>query len=495
MASLNFIIVGNERLNFKASNKPVKKYLSDRVHHFFDAKLEFVNRLATAEKRINEWMEKRRPELVVVVDALQPLIDEELVVAMFARLRELQKFACTCEGAIPGTAPIAVLDLNNCHYPEKKFTFLALENEPTLRWHTQKRYNNQFNLAKYKRLKQFVSLVSMNPEMHKLSIEAFIGFLESEEVFKFISSFSEDVRTIHYNKCPHCSGSLTSLETSMSQPMSGYAPVSRPLYHECNKCGLVLLSPAVHPEDVHKIYDIWDTQDFAKSENNPFWDQSPRCNLDKILPHLPNNTYSLDLGSGMGNFGKFLKNKFPSWEVVNSDFGSKLPEIPNIKSIPLNFVENKINANTYNFISAWEVIEHIPYEKLKFVFENIFQGLKPGGFFIFSTPNFDSPLCKSFDFFAIAPPFHYLVFGERWLRRYFLEMDGFEVFDVRHSSDFLDDGLSWYRYAGETAPSMAMRGTAQVLEAILRYDEDGCLRKKLCEKGFGTEVIVTLRKK
>ena len=149
---------------------------------------------------------------------------------------------------------------------------------------------------------------------------------------------------------------------------------------------------------------------------------------------------------------------------------------------------------TYDFITAWEVIEHIPYEKLDFVFKNIFQALKPGGFFTFSTPNFDSPLCKSFDFFAIAPPFHYLVFGEKWLKNYFSSIEGIEIFDVRHCSDLLEDKSNWLKYAKETAPSTAMIGIIEVLEKIFEIDKNNCFDRKLIEDGFGTEIIITLRK-
>lgn len=48
--------------------------------------------------------------------------------------------------------------------------------------------------------------------------------------------------------------------------------------------------------------------------------------------------------------------------------------------------------------------------------------------------------------------FHYLVFGQRWLRNYFAATGEFEVFDVRNCSDFLDDELNWSGYGKKLVP-------------------------------------------
>ena len=66
--------------------------------------------------------------------------------------------------------------------------------------------------------------------------------------------------------------------------------------------------------------------------------------------------------------------------------------------------------------------------------------------------------------------------------------------DLKHCSDFLDDSKNSFKYAQETAPSLAMQGVSKVLEAIFEFDDNKDLQKKLLHKGFGTEVIVTLRK-
>jgi 2-polyprenyl-3-methyl-5-hydroxy-6-metoxy-1,4-benzoquinol methylase len=281
----------------------------------------------------------------------------------------------------------------------------------------------------------------------------------------------------------------------MSQPFCGYLPASRPLYHECESCGLVVQSPSVHEDDVHTIYDKWDKQDFVASTNNPYTTDSIRCDFPKILPNLPAKTRSLDLGGGVGNFSKFLHATYPAWDVTHSDFEIKATASEGVQARTLDFTRNPIGKAQYDLITAWEVIEHVPYHKLQFVLENIWEALAPGGYFVFSTPDFDSPVCKSFDFYALCPPFHYLVFGERWLRNYFADSKQFEVFDVKHCSDFLDDALNWYGYGSKTCPSMAMRGTAELLRAVFEMDADKSIRNRLAAAGMGTEIIMTLKKK
>ena len=200
----------------------------------------------------------------------------------------------------------------------------------------------------------------------------------------------------------------------------------------------------------------------------------------------------------MGRFSQFLKQTFPEWSVTHSDFEIKRNqelEAVGIRTRALNLLEEPIGSESYDLITAWEVLEHVPFHRLGRVLDSIHRALAPGGFFVFSTPDFDSPLCRSMDFFAACPPFHFLVFGERWLRRYFTQSGKWHYLPPRACSDFLDDALMWYEYGAKTSPSFQLRDTAEFLRAIFEQDPQSELRHALLKKGLGTEVIVTLRKK
>jgi 2-polyprenyl-3-methyl-5-hydroxy-6-metoxy-1,4-benzoquinol methylase len=206
------------------------------------------------------------------------------------------------------------------------------------------------------------------------------------------------------------------------------------------------MSPFVDNGKTYKIYDVFDKQDFVATLNNPYNKEAPRCNFSDFIDKLPKLPRTLDLGGGMGMFSKYLKATYDGWDVTHSDFTIKRDidlESLDIKTRALNFIEEPIGKECYDLITAWEVLEHIPYEKLEMTLKNIYDALPHGGIFMFSTPDFDSPLCKSNDFFAICPPFHYLVFSKSWLEVYFEDSE-WEIHSIRYCSDFLDDADMWY---------------------------------------------------
>ncbi len=491
-----FCVAGNTRLAFENAAPRVEDFIAARLRHH-GAAHEFCADWGALEGRVSALLNAPPPgvEYIVIADAMNPFTDFPLIERMTNRLCRTQAAFCRCDGAVPGTEVRAVLSV--AAFKNIRFVLAAIDGNDgaMVRWATQTWHNNQLNLYKYKRLKMFLALAQRFEDLPRLSVPEVLGRLSRDDAFALLAAFGNDLRQISYDRCPHCGGGLAPLSNTMSQPFCGYLPVDRPLYHECESCGLVVQSPSVHEDDVHMIYDKWDKQDFVASTNNPYTTDSIRCDFSRILPDLPGNARSLDLGGGVGNFSKFLHTTYPAWDVTHSDFEIKACAPDEVKARTLDFTRNPIGAEQYDLITAWEVIEHVPYHKLSYVLQNIHDALAPGGFFVFSTPDFDSPVCKSFDFYALCPPFHYLVFGERWLRNYFAGSALFEVHDVKHCSDFLDDALNWYGYGSKTCPTMAMRGTAELLRAVFEMDADKSIRNRLAAAGMGTEIIITLRKK
>lgn len=455
--------------------------------NFFNfTNIDFIDNDDIAAKILQISKENR---YIVVIDILNPIVDIDLINKMIDSLEVTSKNYAICDGAIPGTQAEYIV-------APKVNSSLDLQNsdEITLvRWFSQDSYNNQFNLYKYKRLKMFLALLNKVENLYTLSIKEIIDKLNDSDIFNSLVAYGEDIKLYEYTKCPHCKGRLISLHMNMSQPFCGYIPSSRALYHECEKCGLIVMSPYVDQNETAKIYDIYDKQDFAASLNNPYKVGTPRCDFSDFINILPKSVRTLDLGGGMGFFSKFLKSTYPHWNVTHADFEIKSDinlEGLDIKTKALDFTANTIGKECYDFITAWEVLEHIPYEKLEETLNNIYNALSNGGIFMFSTPDFDSPLCKSNDFYATCPPFHYLVFTKRWLESYFKNTK-WNIHSIRHCSDFLDDSEMWYDYVGKTAPSFQLRATSEVLRELLSIPQN---KKLLLEKGMGTEVIFTLIK-
>ena len=489
-----FLIVRNTRLDYKDSEKPVRAFISKRLDAFAVYGHEYLDGWDGVDARIGELVKDMPSSHIVVADIMNPLFDMNLIDERCARLDRVGAVRCICDGAVPGTEVSSVISVANI--PADEGAFVLDSHPPTVvRSDMQQIHNNQINIYKYKRLKLFLALMEKVKGLHKMTVDGLMEYLSGDEGFHTIVSFAEDVRLEHHESCPHCGGGLNQLSNFMSQPIIGFVPNSKKLYSECEGCGLVVQTPFIHRDDIHMIYDEWDKNDFVVSTNNPYTTDSIRCDFEKILPILPDATRTLDLGGGIGNFSKFLSQQYPDWDVTHSDFEIKSDIGGEIRSRTLNFTRDPIGDEMYDIITAWEVIEHIPFELLSGVLSNIHKALAPGGFFIFSTPDFDSPLCKSFDFYSVCPSFHYSVFGEKWLRGYFDTSTEFDIFDTKHCSDFLDDAINWYSYGEKTCPSLALRGTSSVLKTLFEHDQDGELRKKLANSGLGTEIIVTLRKK
>jgi SAM-dependent methyltransferase len=475
----------------------VHDFVVRRLNSAGAAEVRFVPDREAAREAANSILRERGKDgYLIISDIMNPITDFELARAMVDSLQRNEAAVCLCDGAIPGTQVdmvIAVERLN--HLPDDVDSAnLSLVRK---RWFTQDKFNNQFNLYKYKRLKMFLCLVERLDDMHEMNINEFTSALVRDDIFRLLAAFGEDIRLVWHESCPHCGSALTPLPLRMSQPFCGYLPIARPLYHECERCGLVIASPVAHEDDVATIYDAFDKQDFVVSLNNPYHHGAARCDFSLFERHLPNKARTLDIGGGMGRFSQFLNEAYPDWVVTHSDYEikqNKQLQDQGINTRALNILAEPIGEECYDLITAWEVIEHIPYHLMSPVLDNIHRALVPGGFFVFSTPDFDSPLCRSFDFFGVCPPFHYLVFGERWLRRYFEESPQWEYLQSRSCSDFLDDSLMWYEYGSKTCPSFQMRATSDVLRALFDTAEGEGMRRNLLRQGIGTEIIVSLRK-
>lgn len=497
MQSIRFVVIRHRRLEFGRAAAVVEAFVTRRLKTAGMADVRFVDDVELARDFTDAMIQQSPTGYIVLSDIMNPLVDCDLVRAMVDCLERNEAAVCLCDGAIPGTEVELVVDASKLRSIPRDFSRSELR-IVRKRWSSQEQHNNQFNLYKYKRLKVFLQLVQRLDDMHEMSIDDFVRALERDDIFAMLAAYGEDARLVWHDKCPHCSGALAPLPMRMSQPFCGYLPTSRPLYHECERCSLVIASPTVHEDDVPLVYDAFDKQDFVASLNNPYDGKSPRCDFSAFKNELPANARCIDLGGGIGRFSQFVKATYPNWSVTHADFAIKrndhLAE-QGIETRELNFLKQRIGSESYDLITAWEVIEHIPYHRLSAFLDNVLDALRPDGYFMFSTPNFDSPLCRSFDFFAMCPPFHYLVFSESWLREFFSKSDRWRYCQPRVCSDFLDDAVMWCSYGAKTCPSFQLRAASSVLESIFTLDDSKVLRRQLLQRGIGTEVIVTLQKR
>ena len=322
MQSIRFVVIRHPRLEFQNASSVVEGFVARRLEAAGVSDLRFADDIQSARNIVGEMIRQSRAAYIVVSDIMNPLVDHDLVRAMIDCLGRNGADVCQCDGAIPGTQVEFVVDAGKLeHIPgEFKGSGLSMVHK---RWTSQERHNNQFNLYKYKRLKLFLKLVERLDRMHEMTIDNFIHALEQDDIFNLLAAYGEDAKLVWHDNCPHCGGELSPLPMRMSQPFCGYLPNRRPLYHECERCALVIASPAVDEEDVPKIYDVFDKQDFVVSLNNPYNRESPRCDFSAFEKDLPIDARSIDLGGGIGRFSEYVKETYPDWSVTHADFAIK----------------------------------------------------------------------------------------------------------------------------------------------------------------------------
>jgi SAM-dependent methyltransferase len=465
----------NPRLDFKESSKIIERFMSDRARHF-GVDVEFCDQFPALTPK---------NQITVSSNIVNQFSDYDELKIVLKKYEGVQWSDLTIDGLVPGsqfdrvTSGQTVKDGSRTYFSEK-----------------QSSYNLQINIFKYKRLKVFLKLLEKYTEIKDLSVSGFADFLDKKEVFNLVAAYGEELRLVEFDRCPVCQSTGTQkLYSHDSQAFLGFMTKRSSTLERCLSCEVIYLNPAPHAEDIPKIYDEFDRQDFVASVNFPYDGKSLRGAFVSELSH-PAQCKSLDLGGGIGKFSLHLKGRFPEWNVTHSDFGIKqYPELEQkgINTLALDFSHHGIQKNHYDLITMWEVIEHIHPSRLNFVFENIANGLVSGGRFVFSTPNFDSSLCKAFDFYAACPPFHTFVFSEKWLNWYFGKHESFEIEKIGFCSDMFDDFKGWMGYAKQTGPSLATRAFAEFAESL--SDLSSVDREKLAEKVRGSEVIYSLKKK
>jgi len=170
----------------------------------------------------------------------------------------------------------------------------------------------------------------------------------------------------------------------------------------------------------------------------------------------------------------------------------------NVETKPLNFLKDNIGKNEYDLVSAWEVIEHIPFPSFENLLNKIHAALKPSGVAVFSTPDFDSLLCQAWDFYNLCPPHHLLIFSETWVRKYFADHPQFELVDILGETEiFLEsDYEPWFKYWASTSKTFESRALAKIFLEMLRDKKINKMLKGFFEKKhWGTSMIIIIKKR
>lgn len=484
--NISITVLNNKRLEFKNSNVLVLKFIEKRLNKFGFK----INSVIGSRDEFFQT-ENEDNSLKVLIDIMNPFVDCELIQHCTNILDKSKNIkALKPIGCVPGTEIdlVCMPSFNS-----------ATDQLSTLHWETQSKFNNQFNLYKFKRLKMFLGLVEKFQEVVGLTVSELNSYIEKDEVFHFLLSYATGEEVKYHDKCLCCNDSIEKLYNSQGHPFIGYIPSSKSIYSRCLNCGLIFLNPTFAQKSIPAFYDLFDREDFANSLNSSYHVNNERCNLDYILESKAIHSPSvLDLGGGMGMFSKYLKTTHPHFDVNHSDFEIKKEHLAlkelGVSTLAINFLEDKIGLDAFDLITMWEVIEHVPFDRLDGIIDNIWDALKPGGFYTFSTPDFDSPLTKVLDFYYACPPFHLTCFSTSWLKDYFLKKNKWKIHKISYSSDLMDDLVGWSSYASKFAPGSSSRSLFNLINEMVDEEQGNKLCKSLLSKAHGTEVIFILQK-
>lgn len=473
-------------------------FIQKRLAHFFS---DFSLRFFIQEADSNIPIKDLDPEQLIIITPLaHPLLDAALLRRMIEAAR-LKGAPITARGAVPGTAPTIVCRAGLFNTPSSYAVHSDL----------QRRYNSQFNLGRTRRLKLFRSLLKKLDLLHTLPVEAILDFFGSKEGTAFVVGYGEEVALEYLDRCPLChSCSFSPVFADVSQPLTGFLTRFSEYYFLCHDCGLVFANPHMPEAELWRYYDQYSYESGWTPEtlqahyvHLDHLNTSHFLNYVAVLPYLkklPAQAVAADLGGGNGEFAVFLRQHFPDFTITLWDYHvSQLIQeglLPwNIKTKQSNFLNAPLDKEHLDVITNWEVIEHLPIEKLESYFKTIYDSLKKGGLYLFSTPDFDNPYCHALDFWAITPGEHLSVLSRRVLEP-LLTRCGFTIIGEHHECVSLKTADRWYKYGAECNAFETSRAEAMIINDFLK--EGPMLSHHLDwlrRNNLGSELILCCQKK
>lgn len=516
--SIFFVLKINKKLISDKNFVKILKFELKRLNHFFpnlcwiDDQENFLNKIDFKYDKIFsskidllQFLDSNHNSKIFFIDMINPMIDTDLVKYVYEKIIDSDNLF-KIVGSIPGTSPELVTNGSN-----SKILFsnnILKENDPKeIYFDSQRKHNTQFDLNRPLRIKIFSKLIDKIPSLYSLTINEFIEKLTNKEIFNFVLDYGEDISSTEIHDCLNCgSKELLPLYLSTSQTMIGFLPNSLPLYYECQNCSLVLFRKQCDMDTISLLYDEYERPKSDESElitsciNNKgkshFLEKIKGLELIESLNMK--NISMIDLGGGFGEFTCLAKTRNPSWDVTCADFN--LEHVANmlkqyeVKAKNLNFLNDDFGQN-YNLISVLHVIEHIPFKFLLSFFNKIHDSLATNGFLLLTTPDYDSPLGKLFDYHLMYPPHHQSILSSSWISKFVEDHNLFRTYKQSSAAVLLENFESWFPYYEKTTPSQEFHSVVKLFNS---FHNDPKLFHSIHENitinNLGSETILLLQK-
>ena len=508
---INPVLKGNIEEIIKFQIKRIEFYFSKSIHIWDPNNIlqnipKYSLIKSSTEIELNKFLKSKRDKIFFFIESINPFLDDKLIKQLN---KEDVKGISSIENAIPGTYPTFIIQYKDLMGKiDSKNWWSKLKSENRIDWNTQRQNNNQFNLNRPLRVKIFLELLKKIANLEKMSLEKFLKILDSNEIYNFILDYAvSGLRTKEIKKCPHCKNNkLIKLFLTTSQPMIGFLSSKKPLYYECKNCGLVILRKQCIMKDVHLLYDEFERpktdekqliENYLKNKGKSHFKEKIRA-LELLEKKVSKKTRMIDLGGGFGEFSSMAKKRNPDWNVTCADFNldhvKKILDEKKVSVMNINFLQNNFGKN-YDVITSLHVIEHIPFEGLELYLNNIHSALKHNGYFLLSTPDYNSDLGRMFDYHMMYPPHHQTILSNQWITEYLLNKKLFKKIDQMSACVILENYNDWFSYYKETTPTQESKAVVEIFNEIHGDSKMfNKLENTLSKKNKGSETIILFKK-
>lgn len=267
-------------------------------------------------------------------------------------------------------------------------------------------------------------------------------------------------------------------------------------HYRCANCKIIWIPAGlVLNQNGTTIYEETDNSVFLQDGNeNYYLDETNFNSCDKKIQWMKKfllpKAKVCDIGANFGHFLKTAQNEFdivgiePSFTAVNWSKQNLTVNnhVGSVYAIPSDL------QSTYDAVTFWDVIEHIPdsYTALK----NIYNILKPGGYFFLSTPDTASLMSKVLGkkWYYYDPIQHIILFNRNNLTQ-LLEKIGFTIegityFGHYYRIQYIFDRLSFLNQESFFSPfinfsKLLMKPFARQKVYLNFHDVIGIVAKKI----------------
>jgi 2-polyprenyl-3-methyl-5-hydroxy-6-metoxy-1,4-benzoquinol methylase len=187
---------------------------------------------------------------------------------------------------------------------------------------------------------------------------------------------------------------------------------------------LLITSPQPSPENLGRYYESNDYISHTDSKRSLFEKAyhfvkgialKNKLNLINNCSSIKGNL--LDIGAGTGDF--LLTAKQNGWNTIGVEPSEKAKGIAIGKGIKFSNSTNELESNSFNVITMWHVLEHVP--NLDLQIKELKRLIKPNGTIIIAVPNFKSYDAKYYGKFwaAFDVPIHFWHFSKTAIKLLF----------------------------------------------------------------------------